>query len=627
MTFLTWLVLYLAALAVGREICVRGLRGDMLRFFHPLQVLMLEVLLGVGALGTIALLGNWAGVLPRGVAIAIPLLMAPWGAVILYGERHAIRMALSRVCNKRDIIWAIPVLLVCALYFRLAWFPRIGLDAWAYHFTVPKQWLMHGRLIEVPYEASANYYLLAQSWMFWGIAFSTDDFILPHLHTVMGVGAMTLFLLLELRRWVGPTMAWFFSLFFLLTDEMFEWAPSDYIDPAQGFYVLAGCVVAARAIGAQGTARRSLMIVAGLLIGFATGMKIMGVVVFGATFAVVAWMLWKERISVSAAQRFRPLVYLTLPFAIVVIPWVAKSIVFTGNPVYPLGVGFFPTFPQHVQSAVELQSVYPEYFLERTIWQKITFRLDQARRYIQQSYYIDQHLIVMVYAAAFCVFLLRKWKGAEERAAFGIAALLIGFTLFSPQRRFAIGTSLFQFLLIGVVVGRLWNDAWLQGKKRTIGLITVCLTAMLFNKIDDDINFFGYHGYREEFFSRHLFLTPASMERDAYEHESYYPLVKYIESNMTHDDLLMTAGTGMMVPLLDVPIFENSQINGKNLISTLADVEGNDAATIARRLHEWHITYIVGVYELSTEGEAGRFLREYLVPVKSAGSVTLYRLK
>ncbi|MCC7391399.1 hypothetical protein IT571_03465 [Candidatus Sumerlaeota bacterium] len=616
---LSWLLLYGAALAVGRLLCWRILQQSLRESFNRAQVLIIEVMLGVGVLGTLALVGSAAGILRQAVAASIIVALGVCGFLLMAGELRALLRSGIRWLNMKNIGGALLLLLIFAPQFRLAWHPNLQLDAWVYHFTVPKQWLMHGRLIEVPYEASANYYLLAQAWMLWGIALCTDDTILPHLHSVFACAGMTIFLLLEMRRHIGGGAAWLLAAMWLACDEMFEFSHQDYIDVQQGFFVLVGCVVAVRALDSDAPMRRNLMIVSGLLVGFAAAMKIMALGVFVTIVIVSVAMNWK-------ARAFRDTLWFTGAFFAVLMPWIIKSIVFTGNPVYPFAVDLFPTFTRHIRSAKELHGVYSDYLAPAGFGDVVVYRAKQLLTSLRLATYIDQLMIAWLFVVAFLMAILRRDRSREATAALWIGVLLLPFTLFTPAQRFAIGAQAFQFLILAICVGRVWDESVTQRRRWTMAAIVGALLLVAWRESVGAISTYNSFLSRQQPRTVSLFPGTQSMIAEWHATHDYYTMVQYIEQHTGGNDIVMTIGSNMVVPLLDVPIFENSHVNGADIFTMLAD-EGNDADAIAEKLKEWKVTRVLAISGMPTDGEGAAFVNKYLEPEYSAANMTFYRVR
>ncbi len=128
---------------------------------------------------------------------------------------------------------------------------------------------------------------------------------------------------------------WIAAIVYLSTPWIYRIAAIAYVEGPLCFYHGALVWAALRFRGTSGLERRGLCLLTGLLSGCAMACKYPALISAVIPFAALG--LWVSRQARSAA----PIAWFVAGWAIVMGPWLAKNVIDTGNPVYPLAGSIF----------------------------------------------------------------------------------------------------------------------------------------------------------------------------------------------------------------------------------------------------------------------------------------------
>lgn len=284
-------------------------------------MLALFALACVGALGSVGVLGlGLACVLGAGVArwrLGSPE-RAPPGT-------HGVRFV------------AVALLLCLPVWGpALSW--QVSWDASTYHLTLPRLYLAAGGFVPVSGNVYSNWPLATELLYAAALALGSHP-AAKLLHGAFGLATLWV-LWLGARREGRETAGWIAAPLVLASPVvMFEWGVA-YVDLAYAFFFSAGLLFVARWREGSVDATKTLWL-AGLCGGALAGVKLSGVLGAAALFAAMLPTLASRvakghgRAAGADALRFG------LPVLLLWLPWLAKSALYTGNPVYPLLFGTF----------------------------------------------------------------------------------------------------------------------------------------------------------------------------------------------------------------------------------------------------------------------------------------------
>ena len=327
--------LLVAAAAVGLGDLLRRVLGAEASLTFA-ERLALDYGLGAGLLGVLTLfLGRMGWLSPSLVRTGL--------AVVAIGGLRTSRHWRARqrkhqwlVGGRRWLLFG-PFVVLMVLGSML---PSIDFDVLEYHLQGPKEYYQAGRISFLPHNVYTNMpfdvemlHLLAMEvmgdWWWGGLS--------GQLLVALFAPAAAVLIAGTARRGGSNRAGWIAALVYLSTPWIYRMAVIAYVEGPLCFYhaALVWVVVACEGAGGVQVLRRFWLL--GLLAGCAMGCKYTGLVSAVIPFGLLA--------VVEACRRRSPALVgcYVLGWAIVMVPWLGKNVIDTGNPVYPLECRVFPS--------------------------------------------------------------------------------------------------------------------------------------------------------------------------------------------------------------------------------------------------------------------------------------------
>jgi len=232
--------------------------------------------------------------------------------------------------------WVMRVVVVSVfiLGFFLALSPPKFYDVLDYHFGVPHQYILQGRIGYLPYTATSNYPLLIQ--MLYTLALLVKGGIAGKLVNYL-IGAFAIFTLYAIgRRFFKPPTPIIGSAILASSPAFIQLLAVPTSDLGFLFYTLLFLLVLLIWWEKGG---RSLLILVGILAGLSLGTKYTAVLyTLGLGGAMVL-------IKSTRRDRFhRGLIHLFIFMVVAIVvfsPWLVRNYIHTGNPIFPAGTSYF----------------------------------------------------------------------------------------------------------------------------------------------------------------------------------------------------------------------------------------------------------------------------------------------
>jgi hypothetical protein len=223
--------------------------------------------------------------------------------------------------------------------------PDVATDADVYHLTLPRLYLEHGGFYRVPWSVYSNW-PLGLELLFTAAMAAADHVLASQLHFAFGVLALVVTGSLAAtnlppavarHRGAGAAAALLAATLVLCNPVVLLEIRVAYVDLAQAFFFALGALLLERALSGV-IPRRLCLLLVGLCCGAMTSLKPNGF--FGAVplLAIVLWIQWRERRAgprPDGPSFWGSLLLLGVPAAALALPWIAKTWLLTGNPVYP----------------------------------------------------------------------------------------------------------------------------------------------------------------------------------------------------------------------------------------------------------------------------------------------------
>ncbi len=227
-------------------------------------------------------------------------------------------------------------------------------DALAYHLADPKLFLLQHRIPNLPTEHHSNFPFTME--MLFTVGLLYNGYALANLFHLL-MAALTLAGMIGFcSRTLRPVVGWLSAVIFFTTPMVLWESSVAYIDVGLACFTTLSAFAAVSASGEEKEKRRkgekekrryeiregepssfilhpsSFLMLSGLLMGFALGMKYLALVPFGLTVLLLL---------LARVPARRVLLFVAVA-ALVGSPWYIKNAVVMGNPVYPFVTKVFP---------------------------------------------------------------------------------------------------------------------------------------------------------------------------------------------------------------------------------------------------------------------------------------------
>ena len=327
----------LAALALGR-LALRAL--GLLDSLSSLERLPAGFGLGASLLGVVTLIFGRLGMLsPWPVRLGLTaLILGEVGWTIRRRRNPSDTPAVAVPWWGLGSLAAItgPFLLMMTLAAML---PTIDYDAIEYHLQGPKEYFQSGRITFLPHNVYTSMPFSVEMLHLLGMEVLNDWWggpLVGQLLIAVQAPLAAIFIALTAARFGSWRAAWFAVVVYLTTPWIYRLGVLPYVEGPLCFYH-AGLVWGASIawIEADPSRRWRLWAVVGGLAGGAMACKYPALISAVIPFGIVALADAIRRRSAKGLLAYG------LAWGVIITPWLAKNVIDTGNPVYPLGYNVF----------------------------------------------------------------------------------------------------------------------------------------------------------------------------------------------------------------------------------------------------------------------------------------------
>jgi 4-amino-4-deoxy-L-arabinose transferase-like glycosyltransferase len=217
--------------------------------------------------------------------------------------------------------------------------PPVDRDGLTHHLYIPKLWLQHGGIYEIP-KIPFSYYPMNLDLLYTIPLYFGNDIIPKYIHYFFAL-LTALLLYWHLKKRLGRNYGILGALFFLSVPIIVKLSITVYVDLGVVFFTTAALMSLLH--WAENNFSVRFLVLAGSCCGLAAGTKYNGLIAI-AVFTLLVPIIYqqnapKEKQSNSKALRSG------LIFAFVTLatfsPWLMKNYMLTGNPIYPLHNSLF----------------------------------------------------------------------------------------------------------------------------------------------------------------------------------------------------------------------------------------------------------------------------------------------
>nr|WP_320012037.1 phospholipid carrier-dependent glycosyltransferase [uncultured Desulfobulbus sp.] len=520
----------------------------------------------------------------------------------------------------KQLFWLLIFLLLALIVstFILGSVPPVDRDGLTHHLYVPKLWLQHGGIFEIP-EIPFSYYPMNLDLLYTlPLAFG-NDIIPKYIHYLFAL-LTALLLYQHLDKRLGRAYGIFGALFFLSVPIIVKLSITVYVDLGLVFFTTASLLLLLHWARQQFPIK--ILIMAGLSCGLAAGTKYNGLVSIVVLTLLVPVIFQRncQREHRSNLQALFSAFLFLLASLIAFSPWLVRNYTWTGNPIYPLHKSFFqqnykeginaPQQEKNITNQIKnLSNKAASPFIGRKIlygetwWQALLLPIrfffegqdDNPR-------YFDGKLTPFLLILPFLIYIFRPPNKQEQNILLWFSLLYFFFTFFQESMRIRYIVPIVPPLTILACYGfhsfiqRLQQLSFPKRIRTTVvNSCIVCLSLFVL-------------GYNVLYLSRQFsIIQPLSYvfgktSRDQYiaTFRPEYPAIQFANHTIKNDAKVLCLFFGNRGYYMNFrPIFEqpykSSSLLGQYLNLTA------DQQTILDQMRQHHITHILARVDLTTQ--------------------------
>lgn len=220
--------------------------------------------------------------------------------------------------------------------------PPISRDALIHHLAVPKLWLKHGGIYEIPW-ANYAYYPMNIDLLYVLCLYFKNDIAPKFIHLAFGLGT-GLIIYLYLKPKYSRNWGLLGAVIFITTPIVVWLSTTAYVDLGMTFFITASVMSFIRWRDDDYKNIKWLLL-SGLAMGIAVGSKYNALIAaFILNMILMLSVVWDKH-KQTAALWYGILFFVITAFT--ASPWYLKNYLQTGNPFYPLFGGFFKSLHHH----------------------------------------------------------------------------------------------------------------------------------------------------------------------------------------------------------------------------------------------------------------------------------------
>jgi hypothetical protein len=495
------------------------------------------------------------------------------------------------------------LLLTIVCLTLLACTPPFDRDGLIHHLQIPKLYLQHGGIYEIP-ELVFSYYPMNLDLLYMGALWLGSDILPKYIHMAFAL-ATALLLFFHLKKRLPSTYAWLGAFFFLSIPVIVKLSVTVYVDLGLVFFGTAALILLFRWLE---TRQLRHLLLAGFCCGLGIGTKYNGLLVLFILTVMVPVLFirsqqQKEKLTIPA---MKAAVLFCCAALLAASPWLIRNAVWTGNPVYPLYNGFFnhTAAPAAEQADTGTEEAKPKgggvrgVFATRhvlygeNIWQLLLLPVriffheaqDDDPRYFDGR--LNPFLLLLPLTALLFFGKLGRQARLEQAAlaAFCLLYFLYAFNIEVLRIRYLVPMVPFLVILSMHGLHRLEVLAETRSFASAVWLIPVVLmltwNGMYIRQQFEKIDPFSYLSGR---LSRDEYLAKQIPE---------YPLLQHINSKLPESAKILCIFMGWRGYYINRPHSFDQQGNADGLLAWLKQ-RGMTAEKIGQRLHEKGFSHLL----------------------------------
>ncbi|MBC2716666.1 MAG: glycosyltransferase family 39 protein [Desulfobacteraceae bacterium] len=230
------------------------------------------------------------------------------------------------------IIYCFMVIGVVALTALMAGVPPVSRDALIHHLAIPKLYLRHGSMFEIP-NLAFSYYPMNLDLLYLIPLYFKNDILPKFIHFAFAL-ITALMIFRYLRRRINTEYALLGSLFFLSIPVIVCQSTTVYVDLGLVCFLFAALMYLLDWI--EFGFKTQYLVISAVFCGLAVGTKyngLIGLCLLGLFVPFIYARSGSPSYAIRAVMNFALYIIIAL---IIFSPWMIRNFSWTGNPVYPL---------------------------------------------------------------------------------------------------------------------------------------------------------------------------------------------------------------------------------------------------------------------------------------------------
>lgn len=327
------------------------------------------------------------------------------------------------------------IFVLIAAVLVLSCVPPVSKDELVHHLAVPKLYLKHGGMYEIPF-MDFSYYPMNVDLLYLIPLYFGNDILPKFIH--FSFALLTAWLLFSyLKRRTSATVALFGVTLFLSIPIVVKLSITAYVDLGLIFFSFAALILLLK--WKETGFKPRYLILSAIMTGLAMGVKYNGLLVW-AVLTLLVPLLYAWGVKGKTPGFLRPAGLGALFFLVAFLvfsPWAIRNHSWTNNPVYPLYDGWFnpPKIPlgENPAEQEEAQSPSGHFVFRKVIFGETGWEIAllPVRVFFQgrdgDPRYFDGRLNPFLFFLPFFAFLRRKDDGADlaqEKKVFLLFSIL-----------------------------------------------------------------------------------------------------------------------------------------------------------------------------------------------------------
>lgn len=253
--------------------------------------------------------------------------------------------------------------LFLCLLLPLASVPPVNRDALTHHLVVPKLYIQHGWIYEIP-DIEFSYYPQLMELLYLIPQYFGNDTIPAYIHLSFGLFVAYL-ICFYARSKLNNLFSLAIGLFFLSLPIIVKLSTTAYVDLGLYFFTFSSLFFLIHWFRQECL---KYLLFSGIACGLAMSCKYNGLITFFCMFFSLLWLASKKEIPT------KNVIYSLFLFCFISIlvfsPWMIKNYKWTGNPVYPLYKDFFNHSEKQIQNSDIKNEKRSHFYYRRVVYEE-----------------------------------------------------------------------------------------------------------------------------------------------------------------------------------------------------------------------------------------------------------------